>query len=233
MQEENLRPRLRYLSQAQIQAPAQDEEDEPQEPPQPEYASHDIFLDEDELFTQLCTVANLVKVSPQKGLFLSHVDISEGVIRVWRNWLATQAASILARRGSEGASEEPPNDIVLWVDEYTWNVGLRFRVHERQPAHGIPVMVGTDEDVAVSYRLEYEELLVRTNQLLLTVEESEVQEVTTSGKSHRDCVYPVTFGPFTKHPFESALAGTPETASGDLRCKQNGIVACDRNKPVR
>ncbi|KAH8900305.1 F-box domain-containing protein, variant [Thozetella sp. PMI_491] len=182
VQEENRRARLRYPTQAQaaVQAGSQDDAGPSQPRPEPERPAHDIAFDDGELFSQLCTVANLVKVGPKRGLFLSHVNISDAVIRVWRHWLAEQAV-----RTQAGAVEGHLDDGILWADSRTRNVGLRFRVveHEVAPQHGAPVLVGADEDLPVAYRLEYDELLVRTNQLLLMVEKSEEQEVATSGKA--------------------------------------------------
>jgi hypothetical protein len=164
VQEENQRGRRRYpRQQQQAQSPNLSEE--------PERPSHDVFLDEGELFSQLCTVTNLVKVGPKPGLFLSHVNINDGVIRVWRDWLAAQAAS---------PNSKAP---ILWVD-MAQHVGLRFRVAEKEYAwERLPILLSPDDEPPVAYRLEFEELVVRTSQLLLMVEKSEVQEVTTSGKA--------------------------------------------------
>ncbi|KAK3390084.1 hypothetical protein B0H63DRAFT_492715 [Podospora didyma] len=159
VQEENRRARSRYLSQSQPDVDSR--------PP-----SHDIYLDENELFSQLCTVTNLVKVGPKPGLFLSHVNVSDAVIRVWRGWLATQVAL-----------PEDWQKPVLWADA-SRDVGLRFRVTEREVNKSLPpVLFSFDDEPPVAYRLEFEELLVRTGRLLLTVEKSEAQEVATSGKA--------------------------------------------------
>ncbi|KAK3312436.1 cyclin-like F-box protein [Apodospora peruviana] len=189
-QEENWRPRSRYpMKQSQQNARASDHDvqdggddggeqsqrqpDETQQLP----PSHDVYLDENELFTQLCTVTNLVKVGPKPGLFLSHVNISDGLIRVFRPWLAAQAAAECV------GQLDKPKPQVLWADS-AHDVGIRFRVVEKATAGPYrPVLVKQDEDLPVAYRLELEELLVRTNRLLLMVEKSEAQEVTTSGKA--------------------------------------------------
>ncbi|KAJ9156425.1 F-box domain-containing protein [Pleurostoma richardsiae] len=164
-QEENRRGRLRYPTAQSGGASTGLAE---------EAVMQDVNLDEGELFSQLCTVTNLVKVGPRRGLFLSHVNVSDGLIRVWRHWLAERTA-----RGPE--SGEGEGESILWADTRK-NVGLRFRVRENVDATR-PVIVGSDEDVAVRYTLEYQELLVRTSQLLLMVEKSEAQEVTHSGKA--------------------------------------------------
>ena len=129
------------------------------------------------MFTQLCTVTNLVKVGPKPGLFLSHVNIGDGLVRVWRQWLSAQAARSVAEAGSDSADREH----ILWADARK-QVGLRFRVREKSDGPR-PVLALSDEDLPVSYTLEHQELLVRTTQLLLNVEKSNVQEVTSSGKA--------------------------------------------------
>lgn len=160
VQDENRRARRRY--------PRWMDNDLPQEQP-----SHDVSLDENELFSQLCTVTNLVKVGPKPDLFLSHVNISEGVIRVWRDWLDAQAAA-------------PPTQAapILWADREQ-HVGVRFRVTEKESGgwEQVAVLISTDDDMPVAYRLEFDELVVRTSQLLLMMETSEDQEATTSGKA--------------------------------------------------
>ncbi|KJZ77935.1 hypothetical protein HIM_02572 [Hirsutella minnesotensis 3608] len=57
-----------------------------------EAATQGIDLDEGELFSQLCAGVNVVQQSARPGLFLSHVNTCDGVIRVWRNWLADMSA---------------------------------------------------------------------------------------------------------------------------------------------
>lgn len=195
MQEENRRPRRRYPVRPQRQTGAQDGTQEDQSgasgsgsanglSAEIEAPVHDVFLDESELFSQLCTVTNLVKVGPKPGLFLSHVNVGDGLIRVWRQWLSVQAARCVAGAETTGAgagSDSADREHILWADAAK-QVGLRFRVCEKSDGPR-PVLALSDEDLPVSYTLEYEELLVRTTQLLLSVEKSNVQEVTSSGKA--------------------------------------------------
>jgi hypothetical protein len=131
-----------------------------------------VHLDESALFAQLCTVTNLVKLGPRRGLFLSHVNVGEGVIRVWRDWLARRA-----RAGSDGGE-------VLWADSER-TVGIRVGLVEAvdMGVASLPVFVSSEEDLPVSYRLEYSEVLVRTSRLLRMLEKSETQEGTSDGKA--------------------------------------------------
>ena len=144
----------------------------------PDQPFEDVFMEQGEMFSQLCTVTNLVKVGPKPGLFLSHVNVGDGLIRLWRNWLAAQAAD---RTEAAGTTSATP---ILWADT-AQTVGVRFRVEERD-AMGwemLPVLMAPDEEMPVAYRLEFDELVVRAGRLLLMVEASERQEVTTSGKA--------------------------------------------------
>lgn len=157
VQEENRRARARYPSAGGMQLNDDDT------------ASITVHLDEGEMFSQLCAVTNMVKTGPRRGLFLSHVNINDGVVRVFRRWLIARAA---------GEGEDEP---ILWTDRYK-TVGLKFRVQEnvdQRPA----LWSEDDEDPPLSYTLVYEELLVRTSRLLLNVEKSEDQEVMSTGKA--------------------------------------------------
>lgn len=157
--------------------------------------TQDVHLDEGELFTQLCTVTNVVKEGPRHGLFISHVNVSDGVVRVWRDWLARHAS----KNPSDGSGSPRNEEDILWADPGK-NVGLRFRVVPG-PAERMPLLTGPGDDAPVSYVLEYEgehvhvlasdavsrltalvstELLVRSTELLLAVEKSEVHDVAFS-----------------------------------------------------
>ncbi|KAK4465875.1 hypothetical protein QBC42DRAFT_333136 [Cladorrhinum samala] len=178
VQEENQRARARYRSRllAQQSSSGDGEGGGGDAKPPPEWQletipSHEVFLDEDEMFSQLCTVTNLVKTGPKPGLFLSHVNVSDGLIRIKRDWLAARA-----RKGGDSDDE----DAILWADAAR-TVGVRFRVREMDTGIERPVLVAEGEEIAVSYRLEYVELLVRTSRLLMMVEKSEGQEIDPQG----------------------------------------------------
>lgn len=159
VQDENRRARSRYPS---VSGAVQPEDDDT--------ATLKIHLDDGEMFSQLCAVTNLVKTGPRRGLFLSHVNINDGVVRVFRRWLAARAAG------------DQDVDPILWTDRYN-TVGLKFRVQENVDERRPAIWSAADEDLPVSYTLVYEEVLVRTSRLLLNVEKSEDQEVTTTGKA--------------------------------------------------
>lgn len=183
-----------------------------------------LSLEAHELFTQLVAQTNLVKIGPRHGLFTCFVDVEEGVLRVWKDWLADTAAKgrheqapitveSMERdpKGKEVARElqletaglDDPN--ILWVSPAK-SSGIRFNVKERKFRRDIPILIRADEDMPVSFEIEYDgestsrldsspvliprvELLVRTSHLLFALEKSLVQEDNSSGKA-------VVFGSF-------------------------------------
>ncbi|KAM4060349.1 hypothetical protein HRG_002075 [Hirsutella rhossiliensis] len=175
------------------------EDDEDDDEDKDEIATQDIGLDRGELFSQLCTVTNVVKQSSRRGLFVSHVNTCDGVVRVWRKWLADMAASSPIGNGyddddNHGTSGEGSTTIsrdrFLWVDAAK-SVGLRFRVAPAaaSAADNPPLLSGPhddsedEDDPAVSYTLVYQELLVRSSMLLSAVETSASQAVSRSTKA--------------------------------------------------
>ncbi|KAF6822643.1 f-box domain protein [Colletotrichum plurivorum] len=184
--------RMRRIYSRRMPAPMQEDiGDEP--------VFQEISLDEDELFSQLCTTTSLVKTGPRPGIFASHSNIEDGVVRVWRHWLERAAIKCAVAPPSKQQRDE---STILWLDA-TKNVGLRFSVtRSAQAQEPMPVLHSRCEDPPVAYTLLYEgktlssghphrmrqltmtsELLVRTSQVLLAMEKSAVQEVVDSGKA--------------------------------------------------
>ncbi|CEI68945.1 hypothetical protein FVEN_g11922 [Fusarium venenatum] len=148
-------------------------ETQPSEDEDDDTATQDIDLDDGELFSQLCAAINLVKEGPRSGLFISHVNLVDGVVRVFRKWLA------------EAASKQDPTQCdtenILWVDKNN-DVGIRFSVVPA-PSETMPLISGPNDDPPVHYKLVYKELLVRVYNILEALELSVVQEVGSSGKT--------------------------------------------------
>ena len=121
-------------------------------------ASQIINLDTHELFTQLCVATHLVRDGPRGGMYRSFVTVGEGIIRVWRDWLAEQSQRprssgnglTLPTRVEQGLSEQ-----VLWVDSGE-KIGIRVKAREKRWRGRQPVLMPSDEDVAVSYTIELE-----------------------------------------------------------------------------
>ena len=129
-----------------------------------------ISLDAHELFSQLCVSANLVKIGPRRGVFLSCIDLLRKTTpRIWRTWLAEKAK---ISSTSDSALGELQNDRdrthVIWVDSQR-NVGIRVRVRERRWYQGRPVLMYHDEDEAVSYSLELEGTLIKLAVISLSI----------------------------------------------------------------
>ena len=125
--------------------------------------SHSVNLDSHELFSQLCVVTNLVQLGPRRGVFFSFVNVADGVVRIWREWLADRA-----RKDGKELSEIDSSDQcgrvsddahlearTLWVDSRK-NVGVRVRIKEREWRRDAPILLHRNEDPAVSYAMEYE-----------------------------------------------------------------------------
>lgn len=167
--ESNRRRRFRYGwsietmgGSTQLQIAADDEEIE-------DTAHQEVYLDEGERFSQLCAVANVVVHGSRPGLFTRHVNFSDGVIRVFREWLASMLpghssshaeSSGVSSSSSSAATEasisasglfSSDDSRVLWVDR-TKNVGIRFRVTPGTEARGT---IWEDEP-PVFYNLTYE-----------------------------------------------------------------------------
>ncbi|KAL5361074.1 hypothetical protein BJX96DRAFT_151362 [Aspergillus floccosus] len=134
-----------------------------------------INLDEDENFSQLCVVVNIVKVMPGTNLLLSTITVEDGVIRIFRDWLKEQIKRPRPATTPGGVSKDGDSRM-LWVGQ-SKNVGLQVRVREKnyinRPA---PVLVHRDEDPFASYELYIDELHIRTTRLLMTMEQSLQEE---------------------------------------------------------
>ncbi|KAK3068593.1 hypothetical protein LTR53_013719 [Teratosphaeriaceae sp. CCFEE 6253] len=166
-----------------------------------------VTVDAHDLFSQLTTLTYLGKREMTRDFLLSIHDISEGTIRVWRDWLSRQCESKKwtdgdtvvvqhdtptapttgkgkGRSGSIVGHSDPTKDpSILWVNTRDDNVGIKFRVRERKWQRAKPVLFSSEVEVAVSYEVEFEEVLIRTTHLLLQLEEAEQQMNNSSGKA--------------------------------------------------
>ncbi|KAI4229218.1 MAG: hypothetical protein L6R36_001067 [Xanthoria steineri] len=145
--------------------------------------THNISLDVHELFTQLSITAALVQVGPRRGVFLSFIDVvDKRTPRVWRDWLDQRA-----RKGRLSVSEEQMENVdgqahsMIWADQGK-TMGLKVQVKRKKWRGQAPVLVHRDEDPAISYSLDLEELLISTTHLLLAVEKS-LSESRSDGKA--------------------------------------------------
>jgi hypothetical protein len=152
-------------------APGTSQDSGPDSEAKVEAPSHIISLESYEPFSQLCTIVNLVKAGPKRGLYRSCVTIDEGVIRIWRNWLASNAISaqlqsdegLISRDALSPTSPEPAqerSEQILWLGSKK-SVGVRVCIIERQDLSA-PILVRSDEDAYISYTLEYKGMISHT-----------------------------------------------------------------------
>ncbi|KAL4897942.1 hypothetical protein BDV59DRAFT_168945 [Aspergillus ambiguus] len=136
-----------------------------------------VNLEEDENFSQLCVVVNIVKVMPGTNLLLSTITVEDGVIRIFRDWLKEQAGRPHSSTGSSLEKGNHPSaggeeSQMLWVGQ-SKNVGLKVRVREKTYLNRpVPILFHQDEDPFTSYELYIDELHIRTTRLLMTMEQS-------------------------------------------------------------
>lgn len=109
--------------------------------------SRKVTLEAGELFGQLCTATNLVMTDRKRDVMVSIVELSDGLVRVFREWLAEKAT--ITDMGLDGSDGE-----VLWVNNSEKHVGVRFRVRRVNQGHIDPVLYASDDEVAVSYELD-------------------------------------------------------------------------------
>jgi len=126
------------------------------------YAKTTVCLDSGEIFAQICAQSCLVKVGPKRGLFESVIPVFESFFRVKRNWL-------------EDAVQDGDCGKILWVGMGE-NVGLRLKIGDRT-WRGSEIMVRDEEEMAVSYLVEYQEIVIRTAYLLEMIEKSKREQL--------------------------------------------------------
>lgn len=133
-----------------------------------------VTVDAQELFSQLSTSAYLGKRESSRGHLTTIQGLTDGTIRVWRTWLAkhcqsrtwtdhntvpvvTDSSKGKSRAGSVSSIEDPTKDPnILWVNTRDDNVGIKFKVRERKWRRNNPILFASDEEVAVSYLVEFE-----------------------------------------------------------------------------
>ncbi|KAF7128612.1 hypothetical protein CNMCM5793_003400 [Aspergillus hiratsukae] len=132
--------------------------------------SRPVNLEDFENFSQLCVVVSVVKVMPGTNLLLSAIEVVDGVVRLFRDWLRDQEQS------SSDAPSHSTDGPILWVDAGR-NVGLKLRVRQKEVSHQqFPILVHRDEMPPASYEVDIEELHIRTTRLLLAVEQSQQEQ---------------------------------------------------------
>ncbi|KAJ5081799.1 hypothetical protein NUU61_010063 [Penicillium alfredii] len=145
--------------------------------------TREVNLEGFEDFSQLCVVVNLVQVMPGTSLLLSALNIEDGVIRLWREWLRKQCdwwKATAEQAKEEGSMAQIPQDWddMLWVDQHK-TVGLKMRVRAKAWNPAFPILMhhdDRDEGAWVGYEVDLRELHIRSTRLLLTVEQSQEEQ---------------------------------------------------------
>jgi hypothetical protein len=143
--------------------------------------SETVTVDAHDLFSQLTALAYLGKREPVRNHLCSTHSVTEGTIRVWRDWLSRQCESKKwtdgepvvihhdlpssspssgkgkARSDSVTGRMDPTKDpSVLWINTRDQSVGIKFRVKERKWRRANPILYESDVEVAVCYIVEFE-----------------------------------------------------------------------------
>lgn len=137
-----------------------------------------VSVDASFLFSQLETLVYLGRLG-SRGLLIKYVEVCEGTIRVWRDWLARQCESKRwtdgepiaihheeptspnskgkGRSDSVSSTIDPKKDSnILWVNTRGDDVGIKFRVKEQKWRRENPVLFASEIEVPVSYPVELE-----------------------------------------------------------------------------
>lgn len=162
---------------------ARDEDKTSRVPSSDTGVTREVNLEGFEDFSQLCVVVNLVQVMPGTSLLLSALNIEDGVIRLWREWLRKQCdwwKATAEQAKEEGSMAQIPQDWddLLWVDQHK-TVGLKMRVRAKAWNPAFPILMhhdDRDEGAWVGYEVDLRELHIRSTRLLLTVERSQEEQ---------------------------------------------------------
>jgi hypothetical protein len=126
-----------------------------------------VSLDTNERFSQLCVVANLVRIGKSINWLINSVTLGEGVVRIFRDKMPTTDGYGSYQVNQDPVSESsscqrrnwPKEDIgeerMLWIDD-SQTTGLKVRVTEQKSNKVQPLLFKEDDEVAVSYRVEYQ-----------------------------------------------------------------------------
>lgn len=164
-----------------------------------------VSLEAHELFMQLRFLVAVVQTGPRRGFFHSVQNLIDKTQRVFRKWLAERAET--TKEHNTGASDGVTNKLgckvaeMLWIDQNKI-AGLRVRVEERKVRRDLPILLHKDEDQAVSYSLELEELVVSTTHLLLAIER---QLLATGGEGNGQAMIFGNFAMTTTQQTEETL----------------------------
>jgi len=107
-------------------------------------AHTNISLDPSEFFTQMCSMAQLVKTGPRQGLFQSVVPVFENWFRLRREWLEETAAA---------TSSKYPNGRLVWVESE--NIGLVVKVTRKGRVRPILMDAREEDRLPAIFEVQY------------------------------------------------------------------------------
>lgn len=147
-----------------------------------------VSMDAHELFSQRCVASYMAKMSARRSVIQSLVDVSDGQIRIFRDWLSKQVKEPAAARSTDRIHPSEDSSI-LWVNNSGNSVGIKFRVRDSGARRDNPILFSSEEEVAVSYNLDIEEFIIKTSYLLLKIEQSIVNQHNNAAGNTRAIVF--------------------------------------------
>jgi len=102
------------------------------------------------MFTQLCARTFAAIPGSQPYIYRDYIDVNDGVLRVFRNWLAEEAKG-------NARTLNIPHAGVVWANDGE-QVGVRLKVKKRawHRTTALPILQAASEDMPVSYEIQYE-----------------------------------------------------------------------------
>jgi len=151
----------------------------------PDIVSETVTVDASDLFTQLTAQAYLGKRERTRGLLFNVQEVTEGTVRVWRDWLSKRCEG---RTWTDGEAiavhHDPPtstdmskgktrddsvtnaidltkDERILWINTREPLVGIKMRVKKRKSWRTVdPVLYASDIDIPVSFEVDFEGVYV-------------------------------------------------------------------------
>ena len=159
---------------------------------------HVINLDSHELFSQFCTIANLVTIGPRRGVFLSVVNVEDKVMRVWREWLEERARASRKeeKRGNKNKQRQEAATEATNFDPTVEETELQEQEHEQARDIGSsPSILWTDHKRNVGLLVTIRDRKWRAGAGPLLVSADEEQPASYSIEINGMSSHPTTYNP--------------------------------------
>ena len=120
-------------------------------PSSEEPVKRNVFLESYDNFSQFMFSTSLVQLGPAKGVFNALAEVMDRqTIRIFRSWLAQRARETAKASDAELPITAPQQ---LWVDN-DQTARLDIGVEELRWRGNAPILIGAEEDEAMTYSLE-------------------------------------------------------------------------------